>query len=440
MRQHEGEATGSPGGSGPTTDAPVGGVDEGPELIRAGRLDTVRALFGDADYRRYWGASAAFGLGIWAFLTAMGWSAAELSDTAFGVSLVTVVYFLPFFLFAIPAGVLADNMDRKKNAMFSRGFSALVGLVMAVLAGTSNLTYPVLLVSVFLVGLSVITELAARQAFVATLVPPRQLVQASALSSVQGGIMRVAGPLAAGALIGMMGDGGGYGLFAASGALFVWWFAGIGASGWVERAPDHQARPMREIIEGMGYLRRHRDALGIVLISIFAGMVGWLYLALMPLVARDVLGGGAVLLGVLSMAVGIGSLPGSLGLAVVREDFSSEGRLFVAANLAWGVGIIGFALSTVVALSVALLVVAGLGFGLQVVLVRTILLRIVEPAFHGRVLGTLMLTYGVNVVGTLAGGSLADLLGVSTVVALSGCLIIISTLSITLWNRKLLRL
>lgn len=439
MREHDDVAAATDPDVVATTasgDPPEAGDDQ----VVPGRFDTVRALFGDPDYRRYWGASAAFGLGIWAFLTAMGWSAAQLSDTAFAVSLVTVVYFLPFFLFAIPAGVLADNMDRKKNAMLSRGFSALVGVAMAVLAGTGNLTYPILLISVFLVGLSVITELAARQAFVATLVPPRQLVQASALSSVQGGLMRVAGPVAAGALIGALGDGGGYALFAATGALFVWWFAGIGAPGSVERAPDHEARPVREIVEGMVYLKNHRDALGIVLISISAGMVGWLYLALMPLVARDVLGGGAVLLGVLNMAVGIGSLPGSLGLAVVREDFSSEGRLFVAANLAWGLGIIGFALSTVAAVSVALLVLAGLGFGLQVVLVRTILLRIVEPAYHGRVLGTLMLTYGVNVVGTLAGGSLADLLGVSTVVALSGAMIIASTVAITLWNRNLLRL
>lgn len=439
MRQHE-DATAAPErGVGST--AGVAAPDVGPDDAgRPGRLDTVRILFADPDYRRYWGASAAFGLGIWAFLTAMGWSAAELSDTAFAVSLVTVVYFLPFFLAAIPAGVLADNLDRKTNAMVSRGVSALVGLVMAILAGTGNLTYPILLLGAFLVGLSVITELAARQAFVATLVPTRQLVQASALSSVQGGIMRVAGPLAAGALIDLLGDGGGYGLFAVTGVLFVWWFAGISAPGSVERAPDHEPHPVREIVEGMAYLRAHRDALGIVLISILAGMVGWLYLALMPLVARDVLGGGAVLLGVLNMAVGIGSLPGSLGLALVREDFSSEGRLFVAANVTWGIGIIGFALSTVPALSVVLLVLAGLGFGLQVVLVRTILLRIVAPAYHGRVLGTLMLTYGVNVLGTLAGGSLADLLGVSTVVALSGALIIVSTAAVTLWNRDILRI
>lgn len=416
--------------------APTADVDPPVE----GRVAGVRSLFGDPDYRRYWAASAAFGMGIWAFLTAMGWSAAQLTTSAFEVSLVTVVYFLPFFLFAVPAGVLADNVDRKKNAIVSRGLSAVVGVVMAALAATGRLSYPLLLGLVFLVGLSVISELAARQSFVASLVPTRKLVQASALSSVQGGIMRVAGPLAAGSLIERLGDGGGYGLFAVTGVLFVWWFTRIEASGEVEREPDHEVHPVQEVVAGMRYLRQHRDALAVVLISVLAGAVGWLYLALMPLVARDVLGGDAVTLGVLSMAVGIGSLPGSIGLAFVRDDFDREGRWFVLSNVAWGIGVLGFGHAGVLPLSVAFLGLAGLGFGLQVVLVRTILLRIVEPAFQGRVLGTLMLTWGANVVGTLVGGSLADLLGVSTVVGLSGVLIIVATLGVVAWNRDVWRL
>lgn len=405
-----------------------------------GRFTAVAALFRDPDYRNYWIGSAAFGFGIWAFLTALGWSAVQLTDSAFKVSLVTVVYFTPFFLLALPAGVLADNHDRKQTAILARGFSAVVGIVMAVLAATGGLNYALLLILAFLVGFSVIIELAARQSFVATLVPMKQLVQASALTSVQGGIMRVAGPLAAGALIDVLGDGGGYGLFAATGIVFVWSFRRIERSGDVERPDGHVARPWAEIVEGLVYLREHRDALAVVGLSILGGVVGWLYLALMPVVAKDVLGGEAVVLGLMSMAVGVGSLPGTIGLSFVSEDFSGEGRLFIAANVLWGIGIIGFAFSGVLWMSLATLFLAGLGYGLVIVLVRTILLRIVEPAFHGRVLGTLMLTWGANIVGTLAGGSLADLLGVSTVIAASGVLILATTAGMVLWNRDVLDL
>ena len=59
--------------------------------------------------------------------------------------------------------------------------------------------------------------------------------------------------------------------------------------------------------------------------------------------------------------------------------------------------------------------------------VRTLVLRLVEPAFHGRVMGTLMLTWGANIVGTLAGGGLAEGFGVGPVIVGSGVLIIART-------------
>ncbi len=402
--------------------------------------DSALKLFSDPDYRRYWGASAAFGFGIWAFITAIGYTATELTDSDFLVSLVSVVYFLPFFLFALPAGVLADNADRKIVAVVARGASAIVVALMAFLAGSNGLTYPLLLIGSFLVGVSVIAELASRQAFVASLVPVKLLVPASALSSVQGGIMRVTGPLVAGWLIADAGAGGGYWVYVASHVLFVWWFLRIRTSGRIERAPDHVPAPMAEMRAGFAYLGEHRDALALVMISILGGVVGWIHIALMPVIATEVLGGDAKTLGALSTAVGAGTLPGSLGLAFVAKNFRHEGRLFIIAMILWGVGIIGFGFSTSFRVSVALLLVAGLGNGLQVVLIRTLLLRIVEPEFHGRVMGTLMLTWGANIVGTLIGGSLSDWLGVGWVVSASGVLILVVTIGMVRWNPRLLKL
>jgi MFS family permease len=82
----------------------------------------------------------------------------------------------------------------------------------------------------------------------------------------------------------------------------------------------------------------------------------------------------------------------------------------------------------------AALTVAGAGSGLQQVTMRTLLLRITEPAYHGRVMGTLMLTWGANVLGTLAGGGLAESLGVPTVIAGSGVLIIVVALAVVAWR------
>jgi hypothetical protein len=117
-----------------------------------------------------------------------------------------------------------------------------------------------------------------------------------------------------------------------------------------------------------------------------------------------------------------------------------EGALFFGSTVLWGLAVVvyGETRSTVVAF--VALAVTGVGTGLQQVLMRTLLLRLTEPAYHGRVMGTLMLTWGANVLGTLVGGSLANRYGVPTVVAASGLLIVAVPVVVLLRRPGLLRL
>jgi hypothetical protein len=224
-----------------------------------------------------------------------------------------------------------------------------------------------------------------------------------------------------GGLIALFGQPAGYAFFALANAFCVVVFLRISASGRPPRAPG---RPLHELIEGLRYLRAHRDALTVVSVGILSGVVGWLYIALLPVVNHDTLHGGPVQLAVLSAAIGIGSVPPSILLALRAGSPPYEGALFYGATVVWGVAVIGFALTSSVAVAWVALVLTGAGNGLQQVLLRTLLLRITEPAYHGRVMGTLMLTGGANVLGTLAGGGLAERYGVATVIAVSGGLIV----------------
>jgi MFS family permease len=377
-------------------------------------------LLSDHDYRHYWLGSTAFALGIWGFLVSMGVSARVLTDSPLRISLVTVAYFLPMFLFALPSGVLADTVDRRLTVMVSRGVSAAGALVLAALTAGDRLSYPALLALCALTGATVVSEVAARQAYVTQVVRADQVVGATALGSVQGGVARVLGPLIAGWLIGRWGQSAGYLFFAAANLACVVVFLRIRASGVPVRSGG---RPVAELVAGLRYLRRTPDALAVVTVAIGTGVVGWVYLALMPLVATDRLGGGAFTLGLLSMGVGLGSVPPSLALAVRSGRLAREGALFYGSTFAWAAGVVVYGLTSSTAVALAALAVAGAGSGLQQVLMRTLLIRLTDPAFHGRVLGTLMLTWGANVVGTLGGGLLAESLGVGPVIVLSGVLI-----------------
>jgi MFS family permease len=394
-------------------------------------------LLAAPDYRRYWLSSTSFAVGIWGFLVSMGYSAKELTDSPLLVALVSVAYFMPMFVLALPSGVLADIADRKKTVISCRAGCAVVATVLAGLSAVGHLTYPALLALCFLVGASVVLEVAARQAYVTQVVRPDQVVGAMALGSVQGGIARVIGPLIAGALIASAGQASGYLFFAVANAYCAWVFLGIKASGVPPRAAG---RPMRELVEGLAYLRGHADAYAIVGISVLTGVVGWLYVALLPSINRDVLDGGAVQLAVLSAAIGIGSVPPSILLAVRRGPPWREGLLFLLSTVAWGIAVVVYALTSNVVVACLALAVTGAGNGLQQIVLRTLLLRITEPAYHGRVMGTLMLSWGANVAGTLAGGGLAERFGVPTVIAWSGVLIVVVPLVTVLRRPGLLRL
>ncbi len=381
----------------------------------------ARQLLSTPDYRRYWLSSTSFALGIWAFLVSMGYSAKQLTDSPLRVSLVSVAYFLPMFVLALPSGVLADAVDRKRTVVACRGGCAVVATGLAGLSAVGRLSYPALVVLCALVGASVVLEVAARQAYVTQVVQPDQVAGATALGSVQGGIARVVGPLSAGALIATAGEAAGYLFFAAANAYCAWVFMGIKASA---VPPRTAGKPARELLEGMQYLRRTPDAFAVVLVSVLTGVVGWLYLALLPSINRDVLHGGPVQLAVLSAAVGLGSVPPSIVLALRAGTPRREGAMFVGSTVVWGCSVVAYGLTASTSVAAAALAVSGAGSGLQQVVMRTLLLRITEPAYHGRVMGTLMLTWGANVVGTLVGGGLAEQFGVPAVVAGSGVLIV----------------
>lgn len=434
-----------PGGSEPggerssvAVPAPDASQPQRDVTVRPARLDAAKLLFASADFRNYWGSSAVFGFGIWGYITAQGWVALELTDDAWRVSIVSVFYFLPMFLFALPMGVVADSWDRRKTTITARLSAAILVVVMTVLAATDHLTYPLLLIFAFLIGVSIIAEIPARQAYVGQIVPPTHLMQAAALTEVQGGISRFLGPLTAGWLLHVFGPGGGFGMFAATNFLFVWFFYRIKVSGAVPRAPG-KPHPLKEMIEGFRYLGAHKDALSVALISIGAGVFGWTYLALMPLMAKHALHGDAVTNGILGMAVGLGSVPLSLTLATSR-NLISQGRAFVGTTLVWACGVILFSVSRSVPLSVAALFIAGFGFGGQAILQRALLLRIVDRLYQGRVFGTMMLTWGANIIGTLGAGALARNLGVPLVIGISGAAILTVVGCVVAWNPRLLRI
>ena len=394
---------------------------------------------GIRDYRLHLLGSLAFSGSLWVVFPAVGWIALELTDSPSRVTLANVVWFSSYFFLALPAGVAADLVDRRRLMIAARAASALLLAVVAGLTLAGLMSYPLLLIAAVATSSLIAIELPARQAFIAMLVPPRQLVNALALLSSEGSLTRVVAPLLTGFLLAHGGASGAFLTFVALNVLVVAATLAIRTPGKTRRAGTAPSSPRRDLADGLRYLARDRDARSLVLASVLSGSAAWVYVALLPVMTRDVLGGDAFLFGVLSTAIGVGQIPAALGLALYK-DYRWPGRSYVASVILLGVAIIGFANSTSVPLSIVLLAVTGFAFSAQFILLNGMLLRLVEPEYHGRVMGALNITWGANVVGLLAAGAVVDVVGVAVVVGISGGAVAASALLIVAIRPQLLRL
>lgn len=260
---------------------------------------------------------------------ASSWLVTDLSASPAAVSLIQAAGTLPIFLFAIPAGVLSDILDRRKFLIAVQVLLASVSLTLAFLAMNGWLTINLLIALTFLGGVGAALAGPAWQAIVPELVPRSDIKSAVALNSLGVNIARSIGPAAGGLLLASFGAAVTYGADVAS-YVFV-----IAALLWWPRAKGEQDELSERFLgafrAGLRYTRSSRE-LHVVLLraAVFFAFASSVW-ALLPLVARNLLGGDAGFYGVLLGAVGAGAIGGALVLPRLRAVLDSDRLLLLSA-------------------------------------------------------------------------------------------------------------
>jgi MFS family permease len=285
-----------------------------------------------------WCATVVGNVGSFMRDVASGWLVTEVSTSPAAVALVQAAATLPVFLLAIPAGALSDIVDRRKYLIVVQLFLAAVSAMLAVLAATASITVTNLVLLTFLGGAGAALIGPTWQSIVPELVPKGELKGAVALNSLGFNIARAIGPAVGGLLLAMAGATVTYGIDVIS-YLFV-----IAALLWWKRAPDADdaltERFGGAVRAGLRYAFASADLRRVlfrtVVFFLFAN-VAW---ALMPVVARQVLGGGASFYGVLLGATGAGAVAGAVALPSIRRTLGTDhlilaASLVMAAVLAW---------------------------------------------------------------------------------------------------------
>jgi len=199
---------------------------EDPESAAQSGKSAWSAL-GYTAFRYLWIATVVSNVGSWMYNAASGWLMTSLNANPLVVSLVQVASSLPLFLFGLPAGALADMVDKRRFILILEILTTVFSALFALLVTLHAVTPSVLLLFIFLVGILGALETPAWQAIVPLLVPKQALLSATAANSVGVNISRVIGPALAGFVILAFGIAMPFWLDAVSNlgviAVICWW-------------------------------------------------------------------------------------------------------------------------------------------------------------------------------------------------------------------------
>ncbi|SEH83937.1 Predicted arabinose efflux permease, MFS family [Tardiphaga sp. OK245] len=406
-------------------------ADDGTMMAEAAKpvvlpSDGIAAPLRFAVFRRIWLASLLSNLGLMIQSVGAAWAMTQMTASADKVALVQTALMLPIMLISMPAGAVADMYDRRVVSLASLVLSLVGACVLTMLDWTGHITPNILLAFCFIIGSGMALFGPAWQSSVGEQVPPEVLPSAVALNGISYNIARSFGPAIGGIVV---ATAGAVAAFAANAVLYIpllvvlfLWRRKVDVS----RLP--RERLSRAIVSGVRYIANSPSIKIVLTRTLITGICGGSVSALMPLVARDLLHGGAQTYGIMLGAFGMGAVIGAMNIGHVRKHLSGESSIRACA-LIMGVAIAVVAVSSEPAITAAALVVAGSVWMLAVALFN-IGVQLSAPRWvAGRSLAAFQAAIAGGIaIGSWGWGHLTDMVGVEAALLVSGGAMFLSPL------------
>ncbi|MGD9508983.1 MAG: MFS transporter [Geminicoccaceae bacterium] len=304
-----------------------------------------------------WCAAVLSNIGTWMHDVAAAWLMTSLAPEPLMVALVQAATSLPIFMFALPAGALADLIDRRRLLLGLQVCAGALAAILAVVVATGAITPALLLLFTFLLGCTAALGAPAWQAMTPDLVPRPLLAQAVALNGVGINIARAIGPALGGLVITALGIAWPFvfnalSFLAVITALWLWRRETVAAS----------ALPAERFLgamrSGLRYARSSPPLRATLIRSAGFFLFGSGLWALLPLIARGPMAGGPGLYGALLACVGIGAVAGALLLPPLKVRLGAD-RMVALGTAALAVAMAALALFPMARVALPACLVAG---------------------------------------------------------------------------------
>lgn len=384
----------------------------------ASKRGSLLAPFANRSFASLWVASVVSSVGTAMQTVGATWMLVSLHASPGTIALLQAAGSVPLFLFGLPAGVLADIVDRRKLLIAANIWMALSAGVLAI-AAAAGLAVPAALIGAsFAIGMGAAVAAPAFQAIVPELASGPNLPSAVALNSVGTNIARTVGPALGGIAAGAFGAATVFGINAVSTLAVV-----VALVAWNRVAtplrlpPEHFWSATRASVRYAQHAPGVRAVLNCAGAFFFFASAGW---ALLPVVASNRLGLDAGGYGALLGALGVGAVGAALLLGALQARFSAI-TLIASGNVICALVTLALSIVRLELLGMGLMVAFGAGWIVVLTLLNVGVQASVAGWVRARMLALYVVVYfGTFAIGSLAWGHLADLIGAPFTLAIAG--------------------
>ncbi len=382
------------------------------------RARTFRSLRRHRNYRIFFTGQLVSLAGTWMQNVALAWLVIELSGSPLAIGALAFWRFVPFTVFGLIAGVVADRIESRKLVMATQASAMAISIALAVVTFTDTATLPIVYLLAAVGGAALAFDAPGRQSLTFQMVGPRELPNAVALNSGLFNGSRVIGPAIAGLVIAAVGTGLCFVINAVSFLAVLTALALVRDEELHPVAKDRDATIVKGLRRATSFAWNDPELRLVLSVVTVVATVGFNFHVLVPLLAADTLHVGPEGFGLLSASFGAGALVGALAAATFR---GASWRLFATGTAMFGV--LALALAPVHNEYLAALIHVGIGVSFTLFTANAnALVQLAAPDYlRGRLIGLYLFAFlGLAPIGGLLAGWLADLGGTSLAFGVAG--------------------
>jgi MFS family permease len=386
------------------------------------------------DFWRLWYVGLIVSIVRWLETVAVGIFVYQRTDSAFLVSMMTMLRLLPMGLFGVFLGALAERFDRGRTLLVVVLLMSVTSTVLAILDQTGQLEVWHLALASFINGCGWCTDNPVRRVLIGEVVGREQMGTAMSLDVGANNASRMFGPALGGFLLAGTGIQGAFVLSVVMYCTALWAIVSLRA-----RIP-HAAGPgamMARIAEGLALVRTDQRLIGVLIVTVIYNIFAWPFTSTIPVIGRDRLLLGPEGVGLLATMDGVGAFIGVILLALWLTP-KWYGRTYICGVVCYLISVVMFALVQSPVVAGLALLLTGLGGAGFATTQATLVYLAAPPEMRSRLLGVLTVAIGTGPIGFLWLGWLADRIGSHNATAVTGVLGLLAMAATWRWWKQTL--